>query len=485
MPTPFQPFLHQEKMIAWGRERDVFGLLCSPGMGKSVVTLEWLDWILTTGRSRGALLISPLRVSLCTWPEQIRKWEISSWMKFADLRTPEGQQAWFDGSCHIYLANFDILATREVNLKCKSCGAKGCGACEGKGFKVRKDLGLVHKLIKTLHKKKQPLPVDALVIDELSLAKNHNSKRINALRAYNDHFKFRLGLTGSPVPNSYLDLFAQVRLLDNGERLGKTFHGFQQQYFEKADWHGYKWKLKPGAKEEIDRLISDLCLVMLGEDYLDIPTTATEDIMVTLPAAAMKAYKTLEKEMLVELDTGEITALSAAALCNKLLQCLCGLVYDAEGTVHYLHDAKIQALRKLCKKHEGEPILVFTAYKHEMERVLKEFPEAVRFDEKRIPDWKAGKIKLFICNPKSMAHGLDSLQHGGRISCWMTLTYSAETYLQANARLIRTGQSHNTIIYRLLVPKSLDEAVCEVLRRKDEEQTSCLQALKALQQLNS
>lgn len=485
MTAEFQPFDYQEIMRSWMRERKVGAYFCSPGLGKTVVTLDWLDWLFTTGRSRGALIVAPLRVGLITWPNQVARWNFCSWMQVADLRTPQGQEAWFKGEANIYICNFEMLASREVMLKCKPCDGKGCDACEQKGSKVRKDFGLVHKLIKALHRKKKPLPVDTLIVDELSIAKSHNSKRINALRAYNDHFTYRLGLTGTPVCNSYLDLFSQIRLLDNGERFGTVFGQFREDYFEKSDYHGYKWQAKLGSKEEIDRKISDLALVMLSSDYLDLPTTSTEDVMVPIPMAALKAYKILEKEMLVELETGEVTAFSAAALCTKLLQFTGGASYDENKEVHFVHDAKLKALKDLRKKHGKEPMLVLTAYKHENARVLEAIPGARMFNEKDLGEWQKGKIHTWVANPASLSHGIDGLQKGGRIAVWYTQTYSNEKFLQTNARLIRTGQTAETIIYRLLVPKSIDEAVAEALRRKDDEQTGCLEALKALQKLTS
>lgn len=508
MSRDFTPFPYQVPMRQWLREREISALFVSPGMGKTVVTLDWIDWLLTTGRSKGALIIAPLRPALVTWPDQHKLWSHSSWMKFADLRTPEGQQAWFDGSAHVYVGNYEMLSTREVTLRCKVCEATGeirspdgleepspCHACMGVdkktketrplGYTTRKDYGLIHKLVKKLHRRKKPLPVDTWVADELSIAKNHNSKRINALRAYNDYFKYRLGLTGTPIAGSYMNLFAQIRLLDDGKRLGRTFEDFKHKYFEREDYSDYKWKLRPGAKEEIDRKIADMCLVMLSSEYMDLPTTTTEDIMVPLPSEAMKLYKTLQKKMLVQLETGEVTALSAAVLCTKLLQMAGGASYDDDKNVHFVHNAKIEALKKLRKKHGKEPILVFTAYKHEMARVLEAIPGSRKFDERDLGEWQKGRIHTWVANPRSLSHGLDGLQVAGRIAIWYTLPYSDETYGQSNARLIRTGQEHETIIYRLMVPKSIDEAVAEVLRAKEDEEISCLHALRALQQLNS
>jgi hypothetical protein len=206
---------------------------------------------------------------------------------------------------------------------------------------------------------------------------------------------------------------------------------------------------------------------------------------VTLPPAARSAYQQLEKDLLLQLERGEIVALNAASLVAKLMQITTGVVYDAERVIHEIHDAKITALAAIRKRHKGEPILLLTAYQHEQERLLRAMPDAVKFHEDRIPDWQKGKIKLFVANPGQMSHGIDGLQDGGRIAVWMTPTFSQEKYLQTNARLARTGQGEETIVYRLIAKGTVDEAVMEVLRDKEENQNGAFEALKNLQRLKS
>ncbi len=468
-------------MINWLRDNeDAAALFCGMGMGKTVVTLEHLDWLFTTGRSKGALVISPLRTTTLTWPRQVASWAHSSWMKVADMRTPEGAAAWEAGSAMVYLINYEQLATREVTVKCRPCKGHGCDECKNSGFKVRKDYGFVHKFIR----KRKELPVDTLVWDELSMAKNPASKRINAVRAHREMFDRHYGLTGTPCCNDYRDLFAQVRLLDGGERFGTVFSHYLNKYFEKADFMGFKYKLRPGAKDEIDAKIATLALVMLSEDHLDLPTCTAEDVMVELPAKARKAYKELETELLAQLDTGEIEAVSAAALVMKLAQISAGCAYDKEKDTHVIHDAKIEALRKIQRKHKGEPLLVATMFRHERERILKAFPEAEMFDENKMDKWKAGKIPMWVTDYRSIAFGVDGLQHGGRIAVWMSQTYSMEGYTQFNARLVRVGQAHETRIIRVLAKDTVDEAIVEAQRVKSDEQGGLFTALKNLQILN-
>jgi hypothetical protein len=447
MTEPFHPFPYQSEMLSYAEERDSFCFFASPGLGKTPVTLKIIADRILEGRCRGALIVAPIRVGLITWPTQVRRWEHSAWLKCVNLRTPQGMEAWKKGSADIYLINPEMMP----------------------------------KLLPQMMKQKR-LPADMLVIDELSVAKNPSSVRFKALSKHLDRFTQRIGLTGTPVPNSYLDLFAQIKLLDDGERLGRSFTRFRQQWFD-SDFMGYRFTIKPGAKETIDAKLADLCLVMLGDDYLDVPTCTTEDIEVALPPEAKAAYKTLEKELLIQLRKSEVVALNAATLTGKLLQITSGSVYGEDRIVNEVHSAKIDALKKLRSKHGKEPMLVLTAFKHEAARVLAAIPGSRMFDENDLDEWKASRIHTWVASPKSMSHGIDGIQKGGRIAVWMTLTWSNETYLQTNARLVRTGQSNETLVYRLIVSNSVDDAVAEALRMKSDTQSGLLNALKALQKL--
>ena len=370
----------------------------------------------------------------------------------------------------------------DEDYKLRQCKREKCETCWGDGILKVAYPGFVARYIKG--KKKHQLPVDSLLIDELSLAKTASSKRFNALRVWREMFDRIWGLTGTPAPNSYLDLWSQIRFLDNGERLGHTQAGYKQAYFySNGEGLSAKYSLRPGAKEAIENKISDLALTMLSEDYLDVPTCNFEDVEVALCPKARREYVTMKKELLLEIESGEIEALNAAALTNKLLQITGGAVYDAEKNVHVLHDAKIKALKALIKRHPGEPILVLTQFKHERARLMEAIPGARLFHEKGMDDWIAGKIPVWIADPRSMSHGIDGMQHGGRIAVWFTLTYSNETYIQTNARLVRTGQSYETIVYRLIATDTVDEAVVEALRDKDDQQNGLFTALRALQMM--
>lgn len=479
----FTPKPHQPPMMDWLKSRDRSALFCSPGLGKTVVTLDAITDRIASGESRAALIVSPLRVTTITWPNQIAEWKFAKWLKVAHLRTPEGWDLWKRGDFDVALINPEQLPTLSRRVKCRAC--KGdliksmeCDECED-GFTVQAKAGAVDLMFrgtKTSH-------VDTLVIDELSLAKDPTSKRFRSLWPWLERFKYRIGLTGTPVPNDYLDLWGQMRLLDDGARLGRSFHQYKNAYFQKADYMGYSFSLRPGAKEAIDKKLSDLALTMLGDDWLDVPTCSSIDIEVSLPPNGLAEYKKMQKELLIELEKSDVVALNAATLTGKLLQITGGAVYDDERSVHVIHDAKIEALKKLRKKHGKEPMLVLCAFKHESARVLQAIPGARMFDEKDLGAWQRGEIHTWVADCRSLSHGIDGIQRGGRIAVWMTLTYSNELYVQTNARLVRTGQSFETTIYRIIVPNTIDDAVVSALREKSDTQTGLLKALKNLQKI--
>jgi superfamily II DNA or RNA helicase len=449
MTETFKPFAYQVPMIDHLLANDRAALFVSPGKGKTVVTLTALDALATIGQFRGALIVAPLRVCSITWPAQVDRWAHTSWMRVANLRTPAGMQAWQDGAADIYLINSELLPNR---------------------------------LPQMFPRKSFVPPVDTLVIDELSLAKNPQSKRFKALHKHLGAIPRRWGLTGTPIPNDYLDLFMQIKMLDDGKRLGKVYSHYKGDYFYPADYMGYNHKLQSGAKEEIDGRLADIALVMVG-DASDLPASSVIDVPVTLPTDARKQYRTLEKEMLAEIANGEITAPSAATLCNKLLQLTSGAVYDADRNVLPVHGAKIDALRELLAKHKGEPVLVLCAFKHESARIIDAIPQARMFDEMELLDWQESKIPVWVADPRSLSHGIDGLQKSCRIAVWVSLTYSHETYVQTNARLIRTGQQAETIIYRIIAPGTIDDAVAEALRDKSDTQSGMLHAVRALQMM--
>jgi SNF2 family DNA or RNA helicase len=372
-------------------------------------------------------------------------------MRLAHLRTAAGLKAWHEQSADIYLINSELLPSRLPKMFPKS--------------------------------KKFVCPVDTLVIDELSLAKNPQSKRFKALHKHLTGIERRWGLTGTPIPNNYLDLFMQVKMLDDGKRLGKTYTAYREAYFYPADYMGYTYKLVTGSKEAIDAQLADIALVLIGEES-DLPASSVIDVAAVMPPEARKQYKTLEKEMLAEIEDGEITAPSAGVLVNKLLQLTSGAVYDEDRNVLPVHTAKISTLKSIIARHKDEPVLVLCAFKHESARVIAAIKGARMFDERDLNDWKAGKIPVWVADARSLSHGIDGLQVSCRVAVWVSLTYSHETYVQTNARLIRTGQTAETLIYRIICSGTIDDAVAEALRDKSDTQSGMLFAVRALQRMN-
>lgn len=344
-------------------------------------------------------------------------------------------------------------------------------------------------------------PFDALVIDELSSFKNHSSKRWKALKKVAPLHKVVWGLTGTPAPNGYLDLWAQIFLLDGGERLGKRVGDYRMRYFSPGAHKGhivYEWRLRMGAKETIDRKLKDLCLSMSAEDWLKLPPVIYNTIPVSMDTKARATYDKLKSEKVIpllqketgfeQLDphnaedlaqmTNVIQADTAAAVAGKLLQMANGAVYDDERNVVPVHEAKLDALAEIVDTNPGENLLVFYNYQHDKERILAKFPKAREFDGPQVvEDWNAGKVEMLLCHPASCGHGLN-LQHGGHIIVWYGLTFSMELYAQANARLPRPGQTQSVIIHHIVCTDTLDERVMAVLKEKTEVQDGLLKALK-------
>lgn len=328
---------------------------------------------------------------------------------------------------------------------------------------------------------------DMCVIDELSSFKNSKSQRFRALRKVRGYFKRIVGLTGTPAPNSLIDLWPQMYLLDGGERLGKTITGYKERFFYPGQRNGYvvyEWKLKENAEDNINKKISDICISMKAEDYLDMPERIDNKVEVQLSKKALDIYKQIERDYILNLNDKDITATNAAALTNKLLQIANGAIYDNEKDYHVVYDEKIDKLLEIIDVANGKPVLVFYNFKSDKERIIK------ALDEKKIKNyqsldnsvdiknWNEGKIQVALLHPASAGHGLN-LQYGGNIIVWFGLTWSLELYQQANARLFRQGQTKSVIIHHLIAKGTVDEDVMTALKNKDINQEKLLRAVKA------
>ncbi len=442
-PLPAQKVM--TKFLLEGNSRLLFS---EPGVGKTRATIDANDWLMSDADIEGTLIIAPKRVAVLTWPDELSKW---SRHQCADLRTPEGVKAWKTGSSPYYVINIDRI----------------------------------QQFCDTLLKGKKSIPAQSLVLDECHRLKDPMGKRVKELMKHRGLFSRFAGLTGTPTPNSPLDLFSQARLMDGGVSLGKSWTQFRQTYAT-PDFMGYKWSLNPGADEAIYRRIHHMTLVMRAAEWMDIPPVEVIEIEIPLPDQFRAEYLKLQKESILQTLSGEVVAETAAVLVGKLRQMTSGAVYssgeETGRSVLPFHDAKTEALRKLHDSIGRKPMLVFIQYDHERDRILKALPWAKLFDETKIDDWNDGKIPMWVAHPASTSEGLNLQKPCGHI-CWFSGTYSSSEFTQGNARVARTGQTRPTTIYRLVMRGTIDEAVVEATRRKIAGQNAALETLKMLARL--
>lgn len=332
-------------------------------------------------------------------------------------------------------------------------------------------------------------PFDMVVVDESSSFKSHSAKRFKALASVCPRIDRMVELTGTPSPNGLADLWSQIFLLDAGERLGKRYTQFRERYFQPdkrgADGMVYSYEAKPGTEASILEKISDICISMKAEDYLELPDIVYHEMPVELDKKSAKAYYELEREMVLQLpeDDEMISVTSAAALSNKLLQLANGAIYDEDRQVHEVHSCKIEAFMELIESLQGKPVLVFYNYQHDRERILTAL-SGTRLRVRELKntqdedDWNAREIDVLLTHPASSAYGLN-LQQGGNHVIWFGLTWNYELYTQANKRLHRQGQTDKVIIHHLICSGTRDEDVMQALKKKDDVQNWVMESLKA------
>lgn len=424
------------------------------GIGKSASVLYHINELLLSGEAISALIVAPLRVCNLTWPFEIREWDQFKWMKVANLRTEAGQRAFLYGRAHVYLINYESL----------------------------------HHLVSLVERRNGNLPYDVVVWDESTKAKNPSSKRINFYRRKVPRPARNIALTGTPMPNSHLDLFAQVRLVDDGLRLGTSFTNFKREFFMQPAYAFAPWKAKEGTPQHIEQKISDITITLKSSDWLDIPDTVFEDVELKLTPELQEKYETLERDLVIELCKEKtINVASSAALITKLLQFTSGEMYDDEKHHHPIHDIKFDALKKIIKA-EKQPVFVACMFKHEYARMKQHFPESVFFNDAKtieaqtqlMRDWNAKKIPILFAHPASIGHGLN-LQFGSSILIFISLTYNGEWYDQIIRRFARRGQTQITKVYRLMVLGTVDDAVAESLANKSANQDRLMTALQMLE----
>ena len=422
----------------------ISALMLECGLGKTITTLTAVsDLMYDYFEISKVLIIAPLRVGLSVWKQECDKWEQLKYLRcsIAVGSVSERQKA-MQSDADVYIIN------REN----------------------------VEWLVKNY-----PFDFDMVVIDELSSFKSHQSKRFRALRKVRPKVGRIVGLTGTPVPNGLMDLWAEINLLDMGERLGRYITRYRDEYFKPDKRNGaivYSYKPLPDAEERIYGKISDICVSMKAADYLEMPERVDNIIEVGMNDKETAMYKRLEKEMLLPFADGDIDAVNAASLSNKLLQLANGAVYDENGKVRKIHSRKLDELEDLIEAANGKPVLVYYSYKHDRDRISERFNAREIKDDKDISEWNAGKIQLAIAHPASCGHGLN-LQSGGSTIIWFGLTWSLELYQQANARLYRQGQKNTVVIHHIITKGTVDEKVMTALKNKDIGQASLMEAIKA------
>lgn len=450
----FRPHSYQRHCINKILETKKLGLFLDMGLGKTVTTLTAVKELkYNRFQVCKVLVIAPKKVAEGTWTKEAAKWNHTKMLRVSP-----------------------VLGSQAKRIRALNTPA---------------DLYVINRenVCWLVDYYRNAWPFDMVVIDESSSFKSHSAKRFKALAGISSRISRMVELTGTPSPNGLADLWSQVYLLDGGERLGKRYSQFRERYFQPdkrgADGMIYSYEAKPGTEESILAKISDICISMKAEDYLELPDLTYHEVPVELDKKSWKAYQDLERKMILELpeDDELISVTSAAALSNKLLQLANGAVYDEERQVHEVHDCKIEAFLELVESLQGKPVLVFYNYQHDRERILKALEKSgLRIRELKTTqdedDWNAGRIDILLTHPASSAYGLN-LQQGGNHVIWFGLTWNYELYTQANKRLHRQGQVNKVIIHHLVSTGTRDEDVMTALKRKDDVQNWVMESLKA------
>lgn len=442
----YNPHEYQKYATNFIIDHPVAAILLDMGLGKSVITLTAInDLIYNSFEVNRVLVIAPLRVANNTWPDEIKKWDHLSHLTYSVVTGNKQQRlAALRQDVNLYIIN------RE-NLKW-----------------LVEDYGV-------------PFFYDMIVIDELSSFKSYRSQRFKCLKKLRPHVKRIVGLTGTPSSNGLMDLWAEFRVLDMGQRLGRYITHYRTTYFDpdKRNQHMvFTYKPKPGAEQQIYQQISDITISMKSKDYLKLPPLTMNTVKVHLSNQEAAVYDTMRDQLVVDTAGKQIDALNAASLSNKLSQMANGTVYDDNRNQVLIHDRKLDALEDLIEAANGKPVLVAYWFKHDLERIKLRFEVREIKTTKDISDWNQGTIPVGVIHPASAGHGLN-LQAGGSTLIWYGLTWSLELYQQTNARLWRQGQTDPVVIHHIITENTIDEDILAALKRKDKAQTALINAVKA------
>ena len=443
----FSPHNYQAYAINYIETHPIAAVLLDMGLGKTIISLTAIaDLLFDSFEAHRILVVAPLRVARDTWPAEIAKWEHLQHLTYAVcVGTPKERRA-------TLMAGADITIINRENLG---------WLIDSSGF---------------------DFDYDMVVIDELSSFKNHKSKRFQSLMKVRPKVKRIIGLTGTPSSNGLMDLWAEFKLLDFGERLGRFITHYRNNYFIPDKRNGeiiYSYKPMAYAEDAIYRKISDITISMKSTDHLQMPELITSQYEVQLSDEEEKRYEELKADFILELPEGEITAANAASLTGKLSQLANGAIYNDDGNIIEFHDRKLDALEDLIEAANGKPLLVAYWFKHDLQRIKKRFDVREIKSSKDITDWNNGDIPVAVIHPASAGHGLN-LQAGGSTLIWFGLTWSLELYQQTNARLWRQGQTSGTVVIEHIITKgTIDERILKALSLKEVTQNALIDAVKA------
>lgn len=448
----YNPHEYQKYAINFIENKEVSALLLDMGLGKTSIVLTALnDLLFDSFDAHKILVIGPLRVSKTTWPDELKKWDHLKDLKYSV-----------------------VIGTEKERIQ---------------ALKSKADIYIINRenVDWLIEKSKIPFDFDTVVIDELSSFKNGRAKRFKSLLKVRPKVKRIIGLTGTPASNGLLDLWAEFRVLDMGERLGKFITKYRECYFT-ADKRNaqviFSYKPLPFAENEIYEKISDITISMKAKDYLKMPELISNEYKVYLSDDEREAYDRFKEELVMEMGDDEITASNAASLTNKLCQLANGAIYDEDGDARYFHEQKLDALEDIIESANGKTILVAYWFKHDLERITGRLDKLkVNYERINKPDsikkWNEGKITVGLIHPASAGHGLN-LQEGGSTIVWFGLTWSLELYQQTNARLYRQGQKSQTVVIQhIITDKTVDASILRALKQKDTTQAALIDAVKA------
>ena len=446
----FNPHDYQQYAIEYIESHEVAAVLLDMGLGKTAITLTALYHLLFDYfEITRVLVIAPLRVARNTWPQEIEKWDHLRDIRFSvAVGTEKERLAAFQRDADIYIINRENVQWMVDHV---------------------------------------PFEFDAIVVDELSSFKNWNSKRFKSLMKVRPRSKRVIGLTGTPSGNGLMDLFAEFKVLDMGQRLGRFITKYRQEYFRPDRMNGqvvYSYKLLPGAEKRIYDKISDITISMKAADHLKMPELINSEFPVFMDEDEQCIYDQMCEDLATQLKEGEVTAANAGVLSGKLCQMANGAVYTDDGNVNLIHERKLDALEDIIESMNGKPLLVAYWYKHDLDRIeerlrMRKFEFARLDTDASIARWNKGEIPVALIHPASAGHGLN-LQSGGSTLCWFGITWSLELYQQTVARLYRQGQTSNTVVVQhIITADTIDERIMKALQYKDKTQSALIDAVKA------